>query len=260
MVNSSSWLDRCLSAIPSQCEICRAWPSQALCNSCVARFAQPQLRCQTCALALEDAIVLANTKDHCKVCARSFSNPSLKDSSSWGLDSCVASVDYAYPWADLITRFKFKQSTGLAAAFAQLMLATPWAQPALDQADLLLPMPLSSARLKQRGFNQALELAKRLKTLQAPFMKLEAQLLLRVIDTAPQSSLSRPERLRNVRHAFAVNPQRIREVLQRRVVLVDDVMTSGASLNAAAHALRVAGAAHVTGLVLARTPEPDHLT
>lgn len=173
------------------------------------------------------------------------------------MDACVAAVDYAYPWADLITRFKFKQSTGLAAAFAQLMLATPWSQPALDQADLLLPMPLSNTRLKQRGFNQALELAKRLKTSQAPRLKLEAHVLLRVFDTAPQSSLSRSERLRNVRHAFAVNPQRLSDVHQKRVVLVDDVMTSGASLNAAAHALRIAGAAHVTGLVLARTPEPD---
>ena len=173
------------------------------------------------------------------------------------MDACVAAVDYAYPWADLITRFKFKQSTGLAASFAQLMLATPWAQPALDQADLLLPMPLSTARLKQRGFNQALELAKRLKTSQAPCLKLEAHVLQRVFDTPPQSSLSRSERLHNVRHAFAVNPQRLRDVHQKRVVLVDDVMTSGASLNAAAHALRIAGAAHVTGLVLARTPEPD---
>ena len=173
------------------------------------------------------------------------------------MDACVAAVDYAYPWADLITRFKFKQSTGLAASFAQLMLAAPWAQPALDQADLLLPMPLSTARLKQRGFNQALELAKHLKTSQAPRLKLKAHVLQRVLDTPPQSSLSRSERLHNVRHAFAVNPQRLSDVHQKRVVLVDDVMTSGASLNAAAHALRIAGAEHVTGLVLARTPEPD---
>ena len=170
------------------------------------------------------------------------------------MDACVAAVDYAYPWADLITRFKFKQSTGLAAAFAQLMLATPWAQPALDQADLLLPMPLSTARLKQRGFNQALELAKRLKTSQAPRLKLEAHVLQRVFDTPPQSSLSRSERLHNVRHAFAVNPQRLRDLHQKRVVLVDDVMTSGASLFTAAQAIRTGGAARIIGIVLARTP------
>ena len=176
---------------------------------------------------------------------------------NWALDGCVAAVDYAFPWADLITRFKFEQSTGLAASFAQLMLATPWARPALDQADLLVPMPLSNARLKQRGFNQALELAKHLQTSHEQPLRLEARLLLRVWDTPPQSSLSRSDRLKNVQHAFAVDKQRLAEVHQKRVVLVDDVMTSGASLNAAARALRAAGAEHVTGLVLARTPAPE---
>ena len=109
-------------------------------------------------------------------------------------------------------------------------------------------MPLSAARLRQRGFNQALLLARQL----APD-KTHAQLLLRIRDTPAQSELKRAERLRNVRGAFAVEPTQLARLKARRVVLVDDVMTSGASLYAAARALRQAEVAHITALVIART-------
>ena len=112
-------------------------------------------------------------------------------------------------------------------------------------------MPLSTQRLRQRGFNQALELARQL----APD-KLATGLLLRIRDTPAQSALGRTQRMRNVRDAFAVEPLRRAELSGARVVLVDDVMTSGASLFAAATALRQAGARHVTGMVLARADPP----
>ena len=109
------------------------------------------------------------------------------------------------------------------------MRSAPWVEPALEQCDLVLPMPLAPARLRERGFNQALELARRL----APG-KTDATLLLRTRDTPPQSGLARAERLRNLRGAFALEPLRADAVRGRRIVLVDDVMTSGASLFAAA--------------------------
>ncbi len=111
-------------------------------------------------------------------------------------------------------------------------------------------MPLSVQRLRERGFNQALEIARRL----AP-AKTDAHTLLRIRDTAPQRSLDRAGRLLNVRGAFAVEPSRAARVVGRHVLLVDDVMTSGASLHAAAAALRQAGAVRVSALVLARTDE-----
>jgi len=111
----------------------------------------------------------------------------------------------------------------------------------------VLPMPLSRERLKERGFNQALLLARAL----AP-TKTRAQLLLRVQDTPAQSSLSRAQRLRNVQHAFAIDPLRQTSIREKRVVLVDDVMTSGATLAAAARSLRRAGAAHIAAVVFAR--------
>ena len=168
------------------------------------------------------------------------------------LDACVAAVSYAFPWSRLVVAFKFQAAPGWAAPLAQVLRSAPWVEPALEAADLVLPMPLSAQRLRERGYNQSWLLARQL----APH-KADAGLLLRVRDTLPQSSLSRAERVRNLRHAFLVEPLRAAEVAGRRVVVVDDVMTSGASLQASAQALRGAGAHHVTGLVFARAEISD---
>jgi len=164
------------------------------------------------------------------------------------LDQCLAAVHYAYPWSDCITRFKFDEDPAWVSPLAALLRSAPWVEPALDAADLVLPMPLHPARLQARGFNQAQLLAQAL----AP-ARCRRNLLLRIRDTPPQSGLGRAARLRNLRGAFAVEPLQAGTLRARRVVLVDDVMTTGASLHAAAAVLRQAGAAHITGLVLART-------
>jgi ComF family protein len=166
------------------------------------------------------------------------------------LDNCIAAVTWGYPWSASIANFKFAGQPGWAATWATLLRSAPWAEPALEAADSVIPMPLSLQRLRERGFNQALEIARRL----AP-ARTDARTLLRIRDTAPQRALDREGRLRNVRGAFAVEPSRVARVKGRHVLLVDDVMTSGASLHAAALALRQAGAAGVSALVLARTDE-----
>ncbi len=109
---------------------------------------------------------------------------------------------------------------------------------------------MGAHRLAERGYNQAYELARRL----APG-RADARSLLRARETAPQTTLGREERLANVRGAFVVDPVRAAALRGAHVLLVDDVMTSGASLGAAAAALRRAGAARVTALVLARTDD-----
>ena len=220
--------------LPSLCQICRRWPSQPLCASCVERFAQPTQRCTKCALTL--------TRPQCHNCIQ---HPSP-------LDACVAAVSYTFPWADCVARFKFQADPSLARALAHLMRHAPWVEPALDAATLVVPMPLSSTRLRERGFNQALELARHL----APH-KINAHTLLRRGDSAHQVGASRRERLEHVRDAFWVAPERLSALHDQRVVLVDDVMTTGASMYEAARALRVAGAVHTTGLVLARTEERE---
>lgn len=166
------------------------------------------------------------------------------------LDACITALPYAYPWDSLIQRLKFQAEPGLASVLAPLMLQTPGAQALLAGADRLLPLPLGPRRLAQRGYNQAHELARRLDARRA-----DPHTLLRTRDTPPQSGLGRAERLANVEGAFAVEPARARDLLGRRVILVDDVMTTGASLQAAAAALRQAGVRAVGALVLARTED-----
>lgn len=164
------------------------------------------------------------------------------------VDQTLAAVSYAYPWAGLITQFKFQEHTGWASHLATLLRSTPWVEPALEKADWLLPMPLSPARLRARGFNQALLLARALHR-----HKLHDGVLLRVKDSVAQSSLPRAQRLLAVRGAYALEPARAAEVRGKRIVLLDDVMTTGATVFEAAGVLRRAGAQHITALVLART-------
>jgi len=218
--------------LPAQCAVCHAWPARVVCDACVARFAQPVQRCATCALLVPAGVL------RCGAC--------LKEPPP--LDACLAAVAYAWPWSGCVTQFKFGGQPGWARTLATMLRSTPWVEPALEQAGHVLPMPLSRERLATRGFNQALLLAKQL----AP-RATDATLLLRTRHTRPQSALKRAERLRNVQGAFAVEPLRAGALRGQRVVLVDDVMTSGASLHAAAQALRQAGAAHVTAVVFART-------
>jgi ComF family protein len=164
------------------------------------------------------------------------------------LDLCLATTAYAWPWVDLIARYKFQQQAGWAGPLATLMLSTPWAEDTLDAADWVLPIPLSAQRLAERGYNQSWLLARQLSP-----RKADAHLLLRTRDTPSQRSLPRAERLANLVGALAVEPLRAAQLRGKKVVLVDDVMTSGASLHTAARVLRDAGVAHISALVLART-------
>lgn len=223
--------------IPSQCAVCHIWPASVICEDCIATLAQPADRCNRCALPLQAGE---------NICGACLVNPPL-------LVRCHAAVSYEYPWDKLIQEFKFSNHPARAFTFAMLMKCAPWIDQALENADLILPMPLSKARLNERGFNQAYELSMALDA-----GKTKHDLLLRLNDTAPQSRLKLSDRLQNVRHAFAANPQKSKELLNQRVLLVDDVMTSGASLHAAAKALLDAGASEVGAIVFARTDDPHN--
>jgi ComF family protein len=232
----TGWLpDLSAAGVPSRCAVCGAWPAQPVCQACTTRFAARAPRCGRCALPVPAGVAT------CGACLR---HPPP-------LDACFAAVPYAYPWSGLVARFKFEGEPGWAASLAELMRAAPGVPEACARASLVLPMPLDDSRLADRGFNQSLELARRL----AP-ERVEARLLLRLRPTAPQASLRQADRHANVRGAFGVEPLRFGEAQGARVLLVDDVMTSGASLHAAALALRAAGAARVEAVVFARTDEP----
>lgn len=237
-----------LPGLASQCAVCHSWPARAVCQACVARFAPEQHRCASCALALPADLSMGQRTGNslCAACARQ--RPPL--------DGALAAVSYAYPWSTLIARYKFGEQHAWAGFFAGLLLKTPGVLQVfgeLQAQDWVLPLPLSAERLQSRGFNQAWELASALASQTRTLAQADARLLLRVRHTRPQSQLKREARLANVRGAFQVDPLRVAELEGRRVVLVDDVMTSGASVFAATQALRDAGAAQVTAVVLART-------
>lgn len=171
----------------------------------------------------------------------------------------VAAVDYAFPWDGLITAFKFRGRSELASLLGELLAMRLQALQEADDAahpaaDLVLPVPLSEQRLRERGFNQAWELARRVA--RHGGLDSDAHTLQRVHHTTPQTGLDARARRANLRGAFRVDPRRAARVQGRHVALVDDVLTTGATAHEAARTLHAAGAASVQLWVVARAPAP----
>lgn len=156
---------------------------------------------------------------------------------------------YAAPLDRWLPRFKFHHDLAAGRLLSQLMLEACAHAPL---PDALVPVPLHRARLRSRGYDQALELAKPLaRTLALP---LRTDLLRRVRATAAQSSLNAADRHRNLEGAFTVAEAARAHPLPAHVALVDDVMTTGATLHAAAHALLAAGVTRIDAWACARVP------
>ena len=153
---------------------------------------------------------------------------------------------------------KFADQPELARALAPLLVETLRREGDPGAIDWMVPMPLGARRARERGYNVPLELARHV----APALgtTIAVDLLSRCRDTASQASLSREERLINLAGAFIVPRSAEGRVRGRSIALVDDVVTTGATLEAAAHALYAAGAAAIHGWVLARTPAPGEDT
>ena len=224
--------------LPSLCAVCRGWGAQRVCDDCVQRFAMPVQRCRRCALQVPAGV---------EVCGACLTDPPP-------YARTLAAVDYDHPWDGLITHFKFHTALDLAPALVDRMLAARGDAPA---PMLLVPIPLSDARLRERGYNQAWELTKRLGA--ALHCPIDATLLLRVKDTPHQLAFPPEQRAGNVRSAFAIEPKRRSELQGRSVTLVDDVMTTGATVAEATRTLLQAGASEVNAWVIARTARHDAL-
>lgn len=223
---------------PQTCAVCGTWNRHSLCRACRQRFAPTRLRCPVCALPAVHAGPCASCQQH---------PPAVV--------ATAAAVDYGFPWDRLIGDFKFRQQPEWAAALAGLVEAAITGHGQLPAAELVLPVPLSPARLAERGYNQAWELARRLA--RGRRLPAHADWLLRLRDTPHQVGAGRAERLRNLRAAMWVTPTGTDGLRGRQVALVDDVLTTGATAQAAAQALHDAGAAGVQLWVVARTPAPD---
>jgi ComF family protein len=151
----------------------------------------------------------------------------------------------------MMLRYKYGNSLNLGDTFAEFLAEKVNAEDCLKNIDLIIPMPMHPTRLKERGFNQALEIAKVLtkNCKEKSKDKLDYKSTIRQTLTPPQASLPLKERVKNIKGAFKVNT----DLAGKRIAIVDDVMTTGASLNELAKTLKKAGASHVECWVIART-------
>jgi ComF family protein len=221
-------------------------------QSCLLCASQDGGKLGLCTACLHD--LPWHTAPHCPQCSL-LSDGLLCGSclnTTLSFDATQALFTYNYPLDRLLQHYKYQESLPLANTFAALWLDKKSSnisdyqnkKPAID---LIIPMPMHKERLKQRGFNQALEIARLIsKHMQ---IKLDFTSCLRTRLTPPQASLPLEERMKNIRGVFQCN----KNMQGLHIALVDDVMTTGASLNELAKTLKQAGAAHVECWVIART-------
>ncbi len=159
----------------------------------------------------------------------------------------VAAAHYAFPLDAIVSHFKYGRNLAVAAPLGALLCSAVAQAP---RPDLLVPVPAGRARLIERGFNQAAELGRFVA--RALDLELDARAVRRRDSDPPQATLPLDARARNVRGAFSC----ARAFTGARIAVVDDVLTSGATLDSLAQTLRNAGASDVHCWVVARTPAP----
>lgn len=216
--------------LPQSCVLCAAANAEGtgLCRACLDDLPWlPFASCPQCALTSHNGEICG----HCLRIAPAF-------------DRTRALFSYRHPLNALLQRYKYDHRLSLAHTFASL-LEHRLKHSALP--DVLIPMPLHATRLCERGFNQALEIARPLADRLS--LSLDAHCCTRTKMTAPQASLPLKQRVSNMRRAFSCASR----LDGKRVALLDDVMTTGASLNALAETVKAAGAIHVECWVVART-------
>jgi ComF family protein len=213
--------------LPQDCFLCGQPESPApLCPSCrdsLLRLTEPC--CPTCAAPTPLG----------SICGACLKQPPH-------FDATIALYRYAFPVDKLVQALKYAHRLALVEVFAEAMLAGT--QPS---ADAIVPLPLSLPRLRQRGFNQAVEIARPLaRQLGLPLL---LDVCHRPLDTPAQASLPWQARRKNVRGAFECTV----DLTGRSIAVVDDVMTTGATLDEFAKTLKRHGASRVTNWVVART-------
>jgi ComF family protein len=225
--NIQDWL------FPGNCLLCRArLPAGAdLCAACDASLPRTGVTCPRCAAPLAAGAI--------GVCGACPKRPPA-------FDAVIAAFRYATPADRLIQDLKYHRRLALARVLGR-RLAARVARDDAARPDVLVPVPLHPARLRERGYNQSLELARVVaRQLGVPLAPHAA--VARVRPTASQTRLAPEERQRNVRNAFRIAA----DFSGRRVAIVDDVMTSGHTAAALAKSLKRAGAGSVSVWVVAR--------
>ena len=210
------------------CPGCGLGSAGGFCRVCAAELPRVANSCRRCGLALPVA--------HCP-----------RAQMIWDVDAVVAPFSYAPPLDHYLHALKYRRARALGRAFA-LLLAEELA--ILGRVDALVAVPLHRARLHERGYNQAQEIARVLaRVLRVPALHVG---IARCVATPPQAGQGASERRRGVARAFRV----ARDLAGRCIGVVDDVVTTGATVNALAAELKAAGAARCVVIAVARTPEP----
>lgn len=168
-------------------------------------------------------------------------------------DATIVAADYAAPIDQLVLALKFGNRLALAPLFANMLRDALLHAKEIALPTQLTAVPLGARRLHERGFNQALEIAKPLS--RALGIKLDRRLTMRLRDTQAQAMLHPDERRTNIRHAFVVSNHAIAQVRGQHIGVVDDVITTGETLNELAATLKRFGAVRVTNFVFARTQQ-----
>ena len=150
--------------------------------------------------------------------------------------------------ADLVSRFKYRGASRLAIPLSHLLADYAHADFSFQDYGLIIPVPLHSRRLRQRGYNQSLLLARRIARKHA--IPLDYTSLRRIRSTQPQTELSGLQRQKNIHGAFAVHKKEA--VVEKTILLIDDVFTTGATVEECAHVLLKSGAKRVDVLTLVR--------
>lgn len=238
----SLWRRLQFALLPPHCLLCgaRGDDPRDLCSACAADLAPNRSACARCALPLVTPAPM------CGECLRN--EPSF--------DAAFAPYLYGHPLDLLLTKLKFGHSLAAGRVLGELWIAalrTALVEGAIAALpDAIVPVPLHGARLRERGYNQALELAK---PLAREFdVALAPDLLRRSRATAAQSNLDAAARRRNLRGAFEVDASLLGATAATRIVLLDDVMTTGTTVREAARTLKRAGVARVDVWTLARAP------
>ncbi len=228
--------------LPQRCGVCGAFvddPGQSFCSPCLNGFAPiGSPRCVRCGVPFK----ASDQDDHlCGDCLTGL----------WKFDRAASVFYYRGPLRNAVHRLKYAGNVALSRPLANFLLTqTEWALH--DAPDFIIPTPSRIASLKKRGFNPPHLLARRLS--RAWSLPLSAQALRFIKDVPSQAGLNRSNRLRNVKGAFQAD----RDVVQgKTILLLDDVMTTGATVNECAKALKKAGARSVSALTLARVVDWD---
>lgn len=215
--------------LPQDCLLCAAASGrELLCPRCAQDLPKlPANRCPRCDQPTPSGPVACG---HCQTNEPHF-------------DALRALHPYAFPVDRMVQQLKYGHQLAIAAYFGE---ALPALCHDLD-ADLIIPMPLHPERLAERGFNQALEIARPLARKRG--IPIDTRSCTRKRPTSPQEGLSLAERQRNLRNAFSCST----DFSGRHLLLIDDVATTGASADECARTLKLHGAASVTVIVVART-------